>query len=98
MKKHATCTNCKALDRLEWTCKLGHKIIAGKRFEPRNECPKPLTGEEYSAVVQHYPKVRRSTFPCYQCGKEVNYIFDDGRGACCTRLTIDGSDWRGLLR
>jgi len=24
---------------------------------------------------------------CYQCDKEVNYLFDDGRGKCCTRLT-----------
>lgn len=24
---------------------------------------------------------------CYQCSEEVNYLFDDGRGRCCTRLT-----------
>ena len=24
---------------------------------------------------------------CYQCDREVDYLFDDGRGACCTRLT-----------
>lgn len=30
---------------------------------------------------------------CCQCMCEVSYLFDDGRGACCTRLTkeeIDG--------
>ena len=24
---------------------------------------------------------------CYQCDREVDYLFDDGRGKCCTRLT-----------
>src|SRR5688572_25723295 len=24
---------------------------------------------------------------CYQCDKEVGYLFGDGRGGCCTRLT-----------
>jgi N6-adenosine-specific RNA methylase IME4 len=24
---------------------------------------------------------------CYQCDKPVNYLFADGRGACCTRLS-----------
>lgn len=24
---------------------------------------------------------------CYQCDKEVIYLFNDGRGGCCTRLT-----------
>ena len=26
---------------------------------------------------------------CYQCDKEVLYLFADGRGSCCTRLTKD---------
>lgn len=32
---------------------------------------------------------------CYQCMREVAYLFDDGRGACCTRLTkeeVDGGE------
>lgn len=24
---------------------------------------------------------------CYQCDKPVKYLFGDGRGSCCTRLT-----------
>lgn len=24
---------------------------------------------------------------CYQCGEAVSYLFEDGRGKCCTRLT-----------
>ncbi len=24
---------------------------------------------------------------CYQCLKPVTYLFEDGRGACCTRMT-----------
>lgn len=24
---------------------------------------------------------------CYQCDKPVSYLFADGRGSCCTRLT-----------
>ena len=24
---------------------------------------------------------------CYECDQEVNYLFDDGRGHCCTRMT-----------
>jgi hypothetical protein len=26
---------------------------------------------------------------CYQCDKEVAYLFGDSRGACCTRLTVE---------
>ena len=26
---------------------------------------------------------------CYQCDKEVIYLFSDGRGKCCTRLTTE---------
>ena len=26
---------------------------------------------------------------CYQCEKECNYLFDDGRCHLCTRLTVD---------
>ena len=26
---------------------------------------------------------------CYQCDKPVKYLFGDGRGSCCTRLTKD---------
>ena len=26
---------------------------------------------------------------CYQCDKEVVYLFSDGRGKCCTRLTTE---------
>jgi len=29
------------------------------------------------------------TLYCYQCDKPVKYLFDDGRGKCCTRLTKD---------
>ena len=26
---------------------------------------------------------------CYQCEEPVTYLFADGRGSCCTRLTQD---------
>jgi hypothetical protein len=48
MKNYPTCTNCKALNRLEWECNLGYKVIAGKRFHPRESCPKPVTDEEFN--------------------------------------------------
>lgn len=28
-----------------------------------------------------------STPYCYQCDEPVTYLFADGRGSCCTRLT-----------
>lgn len=52
MKKHATCTSCKALDRLEWTCALGHRVLSGKLFRPAESCPKPTTDEALRDELQ----------------------------------------------
>lgn len=67
--------------------------------------------EEFDAVVVHdtnsirgkeaNPKVKVGrmcadpTYICYQCEEPVPYLFGDGRGSCCTRLTrgeIEGTN------
>jgi len=40
-------------------------------------------------AVAVFKESERDTFPCYQCGEEVNYLFDDARCKDCTRLTQD---------
>ena len=52
-QRHATCTGCKALNRREWVCDLGHRIVAGKKFVPQEDCPKPMTDEELEKEQGH---------------------------------------------
>ena len=37
--------------------------------------------------ITHPEAHTNNTKLCYECDKLVAYLFDDGRGNCCTRLT-----------
>ena len=61
---------------------------------PKPRQPQATNRDDISSLViplavAVFKESERDTFPCYQCGEEVNYLFDDARCKDCTRLTQD---------
>lgn len=55
----------------------------------------PKSGDACRHPVQSPDAVGQDGTICYQCEKTVNYLFADGRGKCCTRLTQQEIEGQG---